>query len=396
VLSGDLLFDIVGQELTVDQTADIHRLNILPDDTDGDNIPDSMDLDELLDGTLTFAYGTPAFTIQLPFTVLYNDLSTGLVVVSGDSSGAMTISATLGIGEYNLIQPDSTAATSGESGSVIRVNKLVGADTSVLVANKDYVYFSRDDSSSDWELADPASTTLINSWYTEAATNSTYPDNWEDTNSVYRRLRGRTDFNFAWFHSAERFNLIDPSQSNIIDTFIIPRGYYTALLDWLGGELTVEPDPPTSLDLRTTYGYLLDSKMISDTVILHSGLFKLLFGDKADSGLRATFKVIRPTTGKLTDNEVKTQIVSVIKTFFDINVWEFGETFYYTELAAAIHNDLNSEIDSVVIVPLSENNQFGDMFMVVAREDEILQADIGVEDIEVVQSYTSQILRQDI
>ena len=79
-----------------------------------------------------------------------------------------------------------------------------------------------------------------------------------------------------------------------------------------------------------------------------------------------------------------------------MNVWEFGESFYFTELAAAIHNDLKSEIDSVVLVPLTSTNQFGDMFQVVAREDEILQADIGVEDIEIVQSFTSQNLRQDI
>jgi len=244
-------------------------------------------------------------------------------------------------------------------------------------------------------LADPVSTTTINGWYTETSSNGTYPDNWEDTSSVYRRLRGRTDFNFSWFHSAERFSLIDPSQSNIIDMFVVPRGYYTELLEWLGGELTVEPQAPTSLDLRTSYGYLLDSKMISDTVVLHPGVFKLLFGDKSQQGLRATLKVIRPTSGKLTDNEVKTRIVGVVQSFFDVSLWEFGESFYFTELAASIHNDLKSEIDSVVLVPLSANDQFGDMFQVVAREDEILQADIGVEDIEIVQSFTSQNLRQD-
>lgn len=396
-LSADLRFDVIGQELTVDQTRDINRLNVIPLDTDGDNIPDNMDLNELFDGDVTFTYPSSVpDTLSLSFNVLYDDFGVGLLDLQGDNSGSMALSSVLGSGDFNIITPDGTAAAGGESGSIIQINKPSGGDTQVILQNRDYVYFSRVDSSSDWELADPPSTTLINDWYTETATAATYPDNWESTSALTRRLRGRTQFNFAWFHSAERFNLIDPSQSNIIDIFVIPRGYYVELLDWLNGELTVHPEPPTSLDLRTTYGYLLDSKMISDTVVLHPGLFKLLFGSKADPGLQATFKVIRPTTGNLTDNQVKTRIVGVVQKFFDVNVWEFGETFYFTELAAAIHNDLKSEIDSVVLVPLSTNDQFGDMFQVIAREDEILQADIGVEDIEIVQSYTSQVLRQDI
>lgn len=398
ILPSDQVFRIIGQELSVDQTRDIHRLNVIPQDTNSDNIPDNMDLDVLFDGDLTFTYGTPTFDVTLPFNVLYDDFATSgspavaaLLELQGDVSGAMILDT-----DFTLRKPDGTQAISGESGNVLRVTKAAGGDTEVILVNRDFVYFSRPDSSSDWELADPASTTIINSWYTEVSTAGTYPDNWEDTDANYRRLRGRTDFNFAWYHSAERFNLIDPSQSNIIDIFVVPRGYYTELLDWLNDELTVEPTPPSSLELRTTYGYLLDSKMISDTVVLHPGEFKLLFGSKADPGLQATFKVIRPTSGKLTDNQVKTRIVGVVQEFFDVNVWEFGETFYFTELAAAIHNDLRSEIDSVVLVPLAANDQFGDLFEVVAREDEILQADIGVEDIEIVQAYTSQVLRQDV
>jgi len=391
ILTQDWAFDVVGQELNVDQTTDINRLNVLPVDVNGDNIPDNMSLDYLFDGDLTLTVS--AGQVQLPFTVLYNDFvgtgspTSALLSVLGDVSGPMQIGV-----DFTLLEPDGTTAISGESGSILSVP----ADATIVLSNKDFVYFTRADSSSDWELAAPASTTVINGWYTETATAGTYPDNWDNTSAVYRRLRGRTDYNFSWFHSAERFSLIDPSQSNIIDMFVIPRGYYTELTEWLSGETSVEPDAPTPLDLRTTYGYLLDSKMISDTVVLHPGQFKILFGSKAPSGLRATFKVIRSSTAKLTDNEVKTRIVGVVEEFFDINLWEFGETFYFTELAAAVHDNLKSEIDSIVIVPLSAGNQFGDMFEVVAREDEILQADIGVEDIEVVTSYTSQNLRQDI
>ena len=135
--------------------------------------------------------------------------------------------------------------------------------------------------------------------------------------------------------------------------------------------------------------------MISDTVILHPGSFKLLFGTKAAAPLQAKFVVIRPTSGgNLTDNEVKVRIVSAVRSFFDVGDWEFGETFYFTELAATIHTSLGPEIDSVVLVPIQASNQFGDLFQVMCSENELFIPDISTANISVVQSYTPENLQQ--
>ena len=139
---------------------------------------------------------------------------------------------------------------------------------------------------------------------------------------------------------------------------------------------------------------LLENKMISDTVILHPGNFKILFGERADPELRATFKIVRPAQTTLTDNEVKVRVVSAIREFFDITDWEFGETFYYTELSASIHSVLGSEIDSIVIVPTYNQNQFGDLFQIQSREDEIFIADVSTSAVQIVQSYTPENIRQ--
>ena len=173
------------------------------------------------------------------------------------------------------------------------------------------------------------------------------------------------------------------------------RGYIENLKLWITGVTTTEPAAPTPLQLRSDYGTLLDNKMISDTVILKSGGVRLLFGTKAEAELRGEFKVIKNPLTPLTDNQIKTRIVAVVQSFFNVDLWEFGETFYFTELAAAIHDELPADIDSVVLVPTLPENQFGDLFQVEGKENEVFQPDIAVDDILIVTSLTTNVLQQD-
>ena len=103
---------------------------------------------------------------------------------------------------------------------------------------------------------------------------------------------------------------------------------------------------------------------------------------------------VRAETG-VTDNQIKVTIVDTINSFFDIDLWEFGETFYFTELATEIHTALASDISTVVLVPTYSQNQFGDLFEVVAREDEIFQPNVSVSDIDIVETLSPQIIRQE-
>ena len=134
--------------------------------------------------------------------------------------------------------------------------------------------------------------------------------------------------------------------------------------------------------------------MISDTVIMHSGNVKVLFGAKADTELQATIKVIRSADRSLSNNQIKSAVVDAVRDFFDISLWEFGETFYFSELSAYIHSQLPSALDSVVLVPTLNTNQFGDLYQVASREDEILQVDFTVDQVEIVESLDATTLNQ--
>lgn len=208
------------------------------------------------------------------------------------------------------------------------------------------------------------------------------------------RFVGLNDVNFAWFHRTPRYHIIDPSITNIVDMFVITRGYYSGMVQWIRGEINDQPIEPSPVQLKTSYRQMIQSKMISDSVVIHSGKFKVLFGPKADPLLRAKFKVVKSPTSRLTSNELKLSMIEVIHEFFNVDYWEFGETFYFTELAAAIHKALPTDVDSVVIVPEASGYDFGTMFEVTLGEDELWLPHVEIGDVIVVDSLTPHELKQ--
>jgi hypothetical protein len=266
-----------------------------------------------------------------------------------------------------------------ENGDVLPDN----ADLAFLIGSSDFVYFNRDNTQSPW-IFQPVSDEV----------RLAYAQDQVDGTNLWKRERGREGLNFLWLHRTPRYHLIDPAPSNIIDIFIITRGYYNSVRQWLAGDLATPPQPPTSFNLRSDYDYLLENKMISDTVVLHPGKLKLIFGDLSDPTLQASINVIRSNAQNITANQLKTRIVDLVNEFFDVSLWEFGETFYFTELSAFIHSRLPVEVESIVLVPKFNNHVFGDLYQVLAKEDEIIQANITVDDIDIIESLSPQTIKQ--
>lgn len=256
---------------------------------------------------------------------------------------------------------------------------------SYLVGPSSYVYFSREYQNSDW-VVQPATDDNIALYNASIAA----------SDGLWKRENGVYGVNFLWMHRTPRYHLVDPASSNIVDMFIIPRGYFTLQKLWLMNQISNRPEAPTPFQLRNDYGYLLQNKMISDTVVLHPGKVKVIIGEKAPDVLKGTIKVIRSSNRTLTSNQIKTMIVDIVNDYFDINEWEFGETFFFTELASYIHSKMPVDIDSVVFVPTYKNHVFGDLLQVVAKEDEIIQPSISVSDIEIVESLNPRILKQNL
>lgn len=252
-----------------------------------------------------------------------------------------------------------------------------------FVGNSSYVYFSIDKTTGN---RIPITTTS----YLE---NLTYIND-VTTNNTYARTLGRDNLDFMWQHFTPSDNLIDPSVSNIIDIYVLTGGYYSSILEYINGVLSLEPTPPTPLELRNTYSSLLNNKMISDTVIMHSGKVKFLFGFAAVPELRTIFKVLLAPGATLTGDQVRAAVLNVINQYFIIDNWDFGQSFYATELCSVIHSQLSTEISSVVLVPLFPTNYFGDLFHLLSAPNEIFVSSATIDNIEIVTSIDRITLKQ--
>lgn len=237
--------------------------------------------------------------------------------------------------------------------------------------------------------------------WTEASSAVYSPGSFVDSTLTYgRRQRmpaqtvGDQGLDFMWQHFSPHTNIIDPSVTNIHDIYLMPRGYYDSVINYIRGIDPVAPIQPTPLELRSSYGYLLNNKMLSDTVVLHPGKIKLLFGPLADPQLRAKFKVVKMPGATLTNERIKEEILYVINVYFDIDRWDFGDTFYATDLTSIMHQRLPGDIASVVLVPVYSTNSFGSLFTVESGHDEILQSCAQLSDIEIVEALTPTVIRQ--
>ena len=196
---------------------------------------------------------------------------------------------------------------------------------------------------------------------------------------------------FQYKHNAPARSRIDPTPVNIIDLYILVSSYTSAYISWLR-DLTgtvSEPLPPTSSGLEIDYAGLNNFKTVSDTIIYNPAQFKPLFGAKADPSLQARFQVVKNPSVGITDNEIKTQVIAAINNYFDPNNWDFGDTFYFSELAAYLHSTLAPNISSVVIVPGNNDLVFGNYFQINAEPWEIITSAATVNDIDIVTAVTA-------
>jgi len=202
---------------------------------------------------------------------------------------------------------------------------------------------------------------------------------------------GRQELYFQYTHNSPNNRRIDPSPNNIIDLFILTRQYEQDYKNWVSDitDTVEEPSQPTSEELRIEFIDLNDSKMLSDTLIFNSAEFKPLFGIEAASELQAIFKVVKNTTVDISDSQVKSRLIAAINTYFDINNWDFGETFFFSELSAYLHQQLVPYVSSIIIVSKDGNNRFGSLFQINSESNEILTSAATVADVEIITAITA-------
>lgn len=213
-------------------------------------------------------------------------------------------------------------------------------------------------------------------------------------NNNYRAFPGRSKIKFQYIHAADESARIDPSATNIIDVYMLTKNYDTQYRRWAKGDLSTKPLPPSSDALYVNFGTELNKiKAISDEIIYHPVRYKELFGSSAPSSLQATFKVVKSPSVLVSDSEIKVSIITAINEFFAIDNWDFGDTFYFTELSTYITNKLSPNVANLLIVPKQSNLSFGSLYEIKANSDEILFSTATVDDVEIISELTASRIR---
>lgn len=203
------------------------------------------------------------------------------------------------------------------------------------------------------------------------------------------------DIIFKWKHVAPKDVRIDPSISNIVEMLVLTNSYHDEILKYKNVPGTEYPLEPTPAQLNTEFKKLNDFKNVSDSLVFKSAKFKLLFGADAEPENQAKFRIVKLPGTTISDNEIKSKVITAFNTFFALENWEFGETFYFTELSSYVHQRLGSNIGSIVIIPKNSGGSFGDLFQIKAEPYELFLNTAKVSDIEIVEKISSQTLRAD-
>jgi hypothetical protein len=255
-----------------------------------------------------------------------------------------------------------------ENTDIVKIKPSINDVTALEKINDQYFYFIDSDSVSYWN-----------------ATQSRFISNLN-----YKVYPGRAKLKFQYVHSADYQARIDPGQINIMDIYVLTKQYDLEFRKWLFGNLSSEPLPPSSDQLNLLLSPSLNNiKPMSDEVIYHPVKYKVLFGAKAEPTLQATFKLIKNPEQIISDNQIKTNVLSAINEFFAMENWDFGDSFYFSELAAFVMARTTPFLVNIVIVPKQPNLFFGSFFEIKSESNQIFVNGATTDDIEVISAITA-------
>lgn len=216
-----------------------------------------------------------------------------------------------------------------------------------------------------------------------------------ETQTRYFVKPGRQGLSYQYRHNSNNTTRIDPGTTNIIDLYIVDQAYYTSYNNWITDttNTVTQPNRPTISELNQKYGEIQNFKMVSDSVVLNSVVFKPLFGNKADPALRGTIKLVKSKNTSASNSEVRSAVSTAMNEYFDINNWNFGDTFFFSELSAFLHAECGDLISSVVLVPSDPSLHFGDLYEIKCKPFEIFVNAATADDIIVVPALTPEELQ---
>jgi hypothetical protein len=212
---------------------------------------------------------------------------------------------------------------------------------------------------------------------------------------TYSYFAGRQDLKFQYQHNAADSRRIDPSPANLIDIYILEQSYATAYQQWITdttGQIT-EPTPPTTETLSNDFSNLNNFKMVSDELIFNSAQFVPLFGSKANPEVQATFVVVANTNTPVSAGEIASQVITQVNNYFAIGNFNFGQTFYWSQLSNYILSNLGTIINAINLVPTAGNLSYGALEQITCNPYEIFISAATVQNVSVVSALNNLNLR---
>jgi len=199
-------------------------------------------------------------------------------------------------------------------------------------------------------------------------------------------VSGRKDLKVQFNHVPLRDNRVDPTTTNIIDMYVLTSTYNTSFRNWItsGAAEATKPVPLTSYSLSKLMEPIAPFKSLSDTIVYHPVTYKVIFGNGSDLRNKVKIRVTKSDGTRISDAEIKSRVITAIDSYFEVGNWDFGETFYFTDMAAWVHQTLGGVISSIALIPRQTNLTANDMFQIKCDEDEIFISSATVSDVEVI------------
>ena len=190
---------------------------------------------------------------------------------------------------------------------------------------------------------------------------------------------------FRWDHYADLSKRIDPSTSNIVDMYVLSSDYVRNVEKWIANNFTTTtPTAPNNFELSKIMNTIEPKGAIADHIAYIPVEFKYLFGSYAETENQAVFKIIKKLGVGYTDSEIKTEVSKKVNEYFSIDNWDFGATFYFSELAAYLHKELGDYISSVVITPKYASNEFTNLLSISCALNEVFMAVTTSSDVKII------------
>lgn len=199
---------------------------------------------------------------------------------------------------------------------------------------------------------------------------------------------GRMNLKVQSTHVPLRDNRVDASTTNIVDMYVLTSNYNSEYRTWVnsGGYESSKPVPLTSYGLEKLMSPIVPYKSISDSIIFHPVKYKVIFGKNADIRNQVTIRITKSDTTRVSNAEIRGRVIDAVNQYFEVDNWDFGETFYFTDMASWIHKSLGGIISSIVLVPKQKRLTSNDLFQIPCEDDEIFISSATVNDVEVISN----------